>query len=90
MAGRRSLKSLAVIIILVVHLLSCFVINSEARPLKDEKIESSNAMKELLNGLMVEAIKTGGPSNGGHGHESTNALTLEEIKRSGPSPGQGN
>ena len=96
MAATRNLKSLGMtVILLVVLFLSCFVsINVEARPLRDEKINESatdNSIKEILNvAEVLEAIKTGGPSGGGRGHESPTALTMEENKRSGPSPGQGN
>lgn len=76
-------------LLLLFLLLSAFVFANEARLLKSQNSVEMEIVK-VLDGLYVEAVKTGGPSRGGDGHAATNrALTLGGIKKSGPSPGEG-
>lgn len=78
--------------LLVLVLLCSSVFVNEARLLKAQNSIDEMEIMKVLDGLYVDAVKTGGgPSRGGGGHEATNrALTLEGIKKSGPSPGAGN
>ncbi|CAN4122617.1 unnamed protein product [Withania somnifera] len=84
----RGLKFFAVFIVLHFFSNSLFSFNSEAHVLnstENQIMESS--IDKFLEGLYVEAIKTGGPSSRGEGHRSIDALTVGGIKISGPSPG---
>ncbi|KAL6504360.1 hypothetical protein OROGR_026283 [Orobanche gracilis] len=60
--------------------------------LEHENKNDSREITKVLDYLHLEAIKSGGPSDGGDGHATRNASTmgLEGIKKSGPSPGDGN
>ncbi|GKV04540.1 hypothetical protein SLEP1_g16693 [Rubroshorea leprosula] len=78
-----SLKSMCLILVLLVSS-SLF----EARPLHDADQSISKGLDMFFDGLYIEGIKTGGPSNGGKGHAFTNTDTLGT--NSGPSgPGEG-
>ncbi|KAK4751452.1 hypothetical protein SAY87_004934 [Trapa incisa] len=58
---------------------------SEARPLGPAGGSPlARGVEAMIQGLYLEAIKTGGPSSGGKGHGFTTYFT-----NSGPSPGEG-
>ena len=59
----------------------------EARPMKAQTTVDVGITTKIGD-LYVEAIKTGGPSDG-KGHQFTEGHSLEAIKESGPSPGEG-
>ncbi|XP_031282945.1 homeobox-leucine zipper protein HOX27-like [Pistacia vera] len=66
------------------------IMETQARPLNDAPSRNpiNKGIEILFDGLNIQAIKTGGPSGGGKGHEFTDAQTLG-VTKSGPSPGEG-
>lgn len=82
-----TLKSLCLFFLLLL-VSSLFI--SEARPLNGAASRNpiSKGIEILIDGLNIEAVKTGGPSGGGKGHQFTDAQTLG-VTKSGPSPGEG-
>ena len=85
MAGITTSKALICFFILL-HVLGSV---SEARPLTPGRSNVTKGIENLFDEQFIEAIKTGGPSSGGEGHNFPNdiAQTLGGIKNSGPSPG---
>ncbi|KAJ0026120.1 hypothetical protein Pint_08706 [Pistacia integerrima] len=83
-----TVKSLCLFFLLLLVSSSLFI--SEARPLNDAPSRNpiNKGIEILFDGLDIQAIKTGGPSAGGKGHEFTDAQTLG-VTKSGPSPGEG-
>ncbi|KAK4348856.1 hypothetical protein RND71_031611 [Anisodus tanguticus] len=75
----RGLKYFAVLIAINILFSSSLFLNIEARPL--------STIEKVVDGLYIEAVKTGGPSSRGEGHNYIDASTLGGIKNSGPSPG---
>ncbi|KAK4767698.1 hypothetical protein SAY87_002839 [Trapa incisa] len=75
---------LCVLIVMAIAASMAFRV-SEARPLSPAGGSSlARGVEVLMEGLYLEAIKTGGPSSGGKGHGFTTYFT-----NSGPSPGEG-
>ncbi|XP_021292309.1 precursor of CEP16-like [Herrania umbratica] len=72
-------------------LLSSMLSATEARALKDSKLQYSKAGKKIneatLRGLSLRAVKVSGPSPGvGHRYKNLQTIGLEN---SGPGPGEG-
>lgn len=74
---------------LVFLLVSSLLFITEARPFNAGQTRNiaDGGIEISFRGFYMQAIKTGGPSSGGNGHEFTNAQTLGGIKESGPSAG---
>lgn len=68
--------------------------STDARALRiivDRQASMEGQIANILDGLYLQAMKTGGPSRGGDGHAETHSLNdLAKIHNSGPSPGAGN
>ncbi|XWS54739.1 hypothetical protein CRYUN_Cryun10bG0114800 [Craigia yunnanensis] len=79
------------VFLLLSLLLSSIFSATEARALRDSKLQYSNTSKKnheaVIKGLLFRAVKISGPSPG-VGHRYNNLHTIE-VEKSGPSPGQG-
>lgn len=90
----NSKYSFSLLLLLLFLLIS--VQDSKARLLKTATAADADAdhhlslIQTVVDKLYIEAIKNGGPSNGGKGHKFVNAQPVQRIMNSGPSPGEGN
>ncbi|OWM70837.1 hypothetical protein CDL15_Pgr014510 [Punica granatum] len=83
--ARTGISKLGLCVVVALFIASYMVFSaSGARPLGLGGSGSplTRGIEALLDGLYVEAIKSGGPSSGGKGHASTTYFT-----NSGPSQG---
>ncbi|KAL6521893.1 hypothetical protein OROMI_031770 [Orobanche minor] len=93
--GLNSLSLLTAFLLLLIVLSNPDIVDARLIRTSSSEHENKNDSREItkvLDYLHLEAIKNGGPSDGGAGHATRNASTLRlgGIKKSGPSPGDGN
>lgn len=82
-------------IFLALLLTNSAFMSTEARPFREAEPQNyvgEELIMSKIGELYVEAIKTGGPSDGkGHGFtDGEVSQSLQRVMNSGPSPGQGN
>lgn len=84
----NSKYSFSTLLLLLLVLIS--VQDSKARLLKTADPDHRHSIiQTVVDKLYIEAIKNGGPSDGGEGHNFVNVQPVQRIMNSGPSPGDG-